>query len=153
MSDTLESAVPESAPPAPALPPVRNFSVKAVSGIHLGQPATFYEVTYGEPVRTMQLRALDMGDQWDLAELTGNVENALWSGMASIAASVLKVDEIPVPRMPGANGEVLDKRRMRHTLRSIGMEGMRAAQQALADVDGTAGVPRGAVPDMDVAKN
>lgn len=151
MSDTLTDA---AAPGVPALPPVRNFSVKAVSGIHLGQPATFYDVTFGEPVRTMQVRALDMADQWDLAEITGNVENALWSGMASIAASVLKVDGIPVPRMADkSGGEVMDKRRMRSTLRSIGMEGMRAAQQALADVDGTAGVPRGQAVDMDAAKN
>lgn len=152
MSDTLTNDT-EEAEQVAALPPVRNFSVKEVDGIHLGQPAKFYDVTFGDPVRTMQVRALDMGDQWDLAEITGNVENALWSGMASIAASVLKVDGIPVPRMVDKSGEMMDKRRMRHTLRSIGMEGMRAAQQALADVDGTAGVPRGPAVDMDAAKN
>ena len=151
MSDTLTD---DAAPAlAPALPPVRNFSVKEVDGMHLGKPAKFYDVSFGVPVRTMQLRPLDMGDQWDLAEITGNVENALWSGMASIAASVRTLDGIPVPGMATPGGMVMDKRAMRNTLRSLGMEGMRAAQQALADVDGTAGVPRGGAADMDTAKN
>lgn len=106
------------------LPPLPNYSLRRVGN----QPEQMI-VTFGDPVRTVTVKPLDLGDQWDLAELTGaNAGNEAWTNMAQVAASVLDFDGVPV--MPPR----FDRDSLRRVLNKLGLDGLRAVSMALGGV-------------------
>ena len=114
MSDTTETA--DVQPPALA-------SLKITP---VGDEKGTLSAVWGEPARSIEVQPMDLGQQFDLAELTGpNAANAVWVSMATVAASVRAIDGIPVPQ--GA----YTRERIKATLNKMGLDGLRAGMMAL----------------------
>lgn len=86
-------------------------------------------VTFGSPARTAEVVDLDMGAQFDLAEVTGGIpgDNMEYRNLAYIAASVITLDGVPIPSMQGVT-----KRLLRNTLTKLGPDGTRAVGAVVA---------------------
>lgn len=135
MSGTVE----ESAPSAPIIP---NYSSTPRTETVNGVAEQWFVVKYGVnptdaalPDRILEIRKVDMGDQFDLAEIAGDqTSNDVWLSLAIVAMSVQKIDSIPVPR-----GNVT-KATLRNVLKQIGPLGVRAVRRAVFDIapDGNA---------------
>ena len=117
--------VPDATPKAPPLP---NYSLRTEIRGPVGSQSEYLVVRFGDPVRTLSVKPLTLGDRWDLAEITPANASETWSNMAQIAYSVSDMDGVPVPRF-GA-----DRNRLRTTLDKLGIDGLRAASMALARV-------------------
>jgi hypothetical protein len=105
-------------------------------------PAEILVATWGEARKTMELKPLTLGDQFDLAEVTGpNAANAVWVNMATVAASVYSFDGIPLPCG-------FSRDNLKTKLNRIGMDGLRAGMLALNGYRGAGEV----VADPDDAK-
>jgi len=119
----------ETPNPAPAEEPADSNAADLPSDVSVtrrrwknrGRDEELLVVTFGQPQRKVELVELDLGDQFDLAEVTGaSGGNAAWSSMAFIAASVRTIDNDPV-------GVGYSKQVLRETLRRLGIDGMKAA--------------------------
>lgn len=120
MSDT-------AADKAPKLPPVPNYTMQRVTRDTLDGPAEHLAVTFGEPMQSIMVKALNLGEQWDLAEITGNnAGNETWQNMAYTAAAVVQLGGIPVPPPR------FDRGNLRKVLNRLGLDGMRAVSLALS---------------------
>lgn len=132
---------------APAeLPPLPNYAVAPKTITVNGQSVGHLAITWGNgsTARSLEVKPPDLGDQFDLAEITGaQMGNELWRNMAMVAASVRAIDGVPLP-----NGSPT-KEALRDTLRRIGLDGMRAASMAL----GNDAAARAAGTTVDAAKN
>jgi hypothetical protein len=134
---------PTTAAPAPVLPPLPNFAVRKKAVGTGTAAAEVMVVTFGNPIRTIEVKPLDLGEQWDLSEITGGTEaNDTWRNMAQVAASVLAVDNVP-PRPPR-----FERGSLRDTLSKIGLDGLQAVSMALGGVTTSEGQP---APDGQVA--
>jgi hypothetical protein len=127
MSETIEAT---EAPPLPLLP---NFSVTQEKRKHGAESLDVLVVSYGtlpgvpsKPEHTLEVRRLDMGDNFDLAEIAGhNAGNLLWMNLAMVAASVVMIDGRPLPL------RTLSKPGLKSVLRDLGPNGVRAVGDAL----------------------
>lgn len=129
-----ETDQPDQAPDT-TLPTLRNLTVKEAIRAGGGVQVTVLEVTFGSPLRTLEVRALDLGEQFDLAELTGpNMANAVWVNMAQMAASVRAMDGVPRP------GVMHTRDSIKATLNKLGVDGLQAVMMALNGYRG-AGLP------------
>ena len=138
---------------APALPPIPNYAVRREMRSTSDGPAEHLIVTFGDPVRKITIKPLSLGDQWDLAEVTGNnAGNETWQNMAYTAATVTDFDGIPVP--PSKQSRY-DRSNLRSILNRLGIDGLRAASRALGGVTASADqAPQaGQAAMLDTAKN
>ena len=79
--------------------------------------------------RSVAVRRLDLGDQYDISELMGADVSPTWVSMTLLAASVTDIDDKPVsPKR--------DKSQFRATLRALGEDGVAAARDALNQANG-----------------
>jgi hypothetical protein len=136
MSETVSVAVPEAAAPIPG------FLATPKTGLVNGQSEAWMVVRYGagaDPQHVLEVRRVDMGDQFDLAEVAGaQVDNDVWLSLAIVALSVQSIDGAPQPR-----GNTT-KASLRNTLKTIGPLGVRAVRRALYEMSGvTADAPAG----------
>ena len=123
MSDTQDAP---AVPAIPALPPVANYSMRREMRGPAGKQVEHLIVTFGQPARSVTVRELGMGDQWDLSELTGDASpTSTWRSMAYTASSVQAIDGVPVPP-PRYTRESI-----RTVLNGLGLEGARAVNRAL----------------------
>lgn len=156
MSDTTLTA----SDAAPKVPPLPNYSLTVEMRGPAGSQMEYLTAKFGNPLRSVTVKTLTMGDQWDLAEITPAGVSETWSNMAQIAYSVTDMDGVPVPRFGG------ERRHLRNTLDKLGVDGLRAASMALARVFDQAAPPDAApapaaapipgAPDtarLDTAKN
>jgi len=131
MSGTVEDT-------APAAPTIPNYSSTPRTETVNGVSEQWFVVKYGESPtdptiadRILEIRKVDMGDQFDLAEIAGDqTSNDVWLSLAIVGMSVQKIDGVPVPR-----GNVT-KATLRNILRQIGPLGVRAVRRAVFDADG-----------------
>lgn len=134
MSDT-------PAPPAETdgeLAPIANYAFLRKTIIVEGVSETWGEIRFGEnptnpviPAHVAEIREVDMGDQFDLAEIAGNqVENGVWLSLAIVAMAVQSIDMTPVLR-----GN-LTKASLKQVLRKLGPTGVRAVRRGLAELSG-----------------
>ncbi len=87
------------------------------------------EVTFGDPVRSMVIRRLDVADEWDLAEVAGTTGgNEQWLLIARAAAAVITVDGAAA--FPGSGG--MTRRHLRGVMQTVGTHGINAAIAAMA---------------------
>ncbi len=93
------------------------------------QPEERSVVTFGSPPRTIEVVDLDMGAQFDLAEVTGSIpgDNMEFRNLAYIAASVAEIDGFPAISAGG-----ITKRYLRGILKKLGADGVRAAGAVIA---------------------
>ena len=128
----LPPAAPAATPAAestPALPPIPNYSVRRETRVTSDGPAEHLIVTFGEPARAITVKPHSLGDQWDLAEITGAYAgNDTFQNMAYVAATVTEFDRIPVLRQSR-----FDRDGIRRILNQMGMDGLRAASKALGE--------------------
>ena len=102
-------------------------------------------VQFGEPRRTIQLRRLDVADEWDLVEIAaGAGQNAQWLMMARAAASVVSVDGAAM--IPGAGG--LSRLHLRNVMQAVGNHGLNAVIAATAGLE-----PKALADNTATAKN
>lgn len=155
MSDT-----PLTDPDAPPkLPPLPNYSLTIEVRGPAGHQSEFLIAKFGDPVRSLSVKPLTMGDQWDLAEITPAGVSETWSNMAQIAYAVKDLDGAPIPNFG-------QRKHLRNTLDKLGVDGLRAASMALARVFDQSAAPDAApapdavpvpsAPDtarLDTAKN
>jgi hypothetical protein len=122
MSDTTTTV-------AEAAAPIPGFAVTPRTNIFNGQPEQWWTVKFGaeaDPQRVLEIRRIDMGDQFDLSEISGAmVDNDVWLSLAIVALSVQSIDGAPLPRGNPT------KAALRNTLKSIGPLGVRAVRRAL----------------------
>ena len=130
--------VPDATPKAPPLP---NYSLTVETRGPAGSQAEYLTARFGNPVRSVTVRPLTMGDQWDLAEITPANVSETWSNMAQLAYSVTDIEGVPVPRL-GAT-----RQHLRNTLDKLGVDGLRAASMALARVFDQAAPDAAPTPD------
>jgi hypothetical protein len=117
--------------------PIPNFAVKRKTSIHNGETEQWLEVRYGEdsssptlPQHVIEIRKIDMGDQFDLAEIAGPaVDNNVWLSLAVVAMAVQTIDGTPQPR------GIISKGSLRRTLKAIGTMGVRAIRRATDQFD------------------
>ena len=74
--------------------------------------------------RSVTVRRLDMGDQYDIAELMGADASPTWVSMTLLAASVNEIDGKPSPT-------ARTKATFRQILKQLGEGGVEAARRAL----------------------
>lgn len=132
---------------APATPevqdeptPIANYGMVRKTMQVDGEAESWAEVRFGEnptnpsiPAHVVEIRDVDMGDQFDLAEIAGNqVENGIWLSLAICAMSVQSFDG-----MPSLRGN-LTKASLKQTLRKLGPTGVRAVRRGLAELNGPA---------------
>ena len=111
---------------APQLPAGMTVTTRTINVNNL--PEVYTTVTFGSPPRTIEVVDLDMGSQFDLAEITGNAgENLEYRNLAFIAASVRTVDGVPYVASAG-----FTKGRLRNVLKHLGADGVRAAGTVIA---------------------
>jgi hypothetical protein len=123
MNDTQEAGAGEVAIP--------NFSARVFTVPHDGGEAKCVEVTFGEPQHKIVVRELDLVDQFDLLEISGEASgNAAWMGMAMVAASLREIDGMPVPK-------ATQKAHLRVNLKRIPPLGLRAISKGIAQLNGT----------------
>ncbi len=121
MSDTLD----EAQAPLLEAPPPANFSVTQSVLNMAGQPIPVRRITFGEPQRSIVVRELGLGDQFDLVEIAGsNAGNPVWMGMAGFAFAVTEIDGTPLPQMTSVKG-------VRAVLNRIKPDGMAAYFHAM----------------------
>lgn len=135
MSDTTspENPVDDDAPL-----PIANYGFLKKPMTVDGETETWAEVRFGVnatnmelPAHAVEIRDVDMGDQFDLAEIAGQqVDNGIWLSLAIVAMSVQSIDGIPVPR-----GN-LTKLALKKTLKKIGPLGVRAVRRGLNELNG-----------------
>lgn len=102
-----------------------------------GEQIEYTYVTFGSPERRIAVVDLDMGAQFDLAEVTGGAgENLEYRNLAYIAASVREIDGFPI-----AGTTSLTKSHLRGILKRLGADGTRAAGVAIAGFAGSTGQP------------
>lgn len=126
--------MPEETTEATTQPPIPNFAVTPKTVTVNGVAEERLVVTYGAqvgapslPEHTLEIRRVDMGDQFDLAEIAGQqIGNDVWLSLAIVALAVKSVDGVPEARFP------LTKTALRKTLVAIGPLGVRAVRDALA---------------------
>ena len=94
-----------------------------------GADVEIFEADYGSG-HSVAVRALDMGDQYDIAELMGSDAGSTWVSMTLLAASVSEIDGRPA--QPGR-----DKKTFRAILKQLGNAGVEAARRALDEATGT----------------
>lgn len=124
------------------LDPIPNFLVKRKAAKHNGVDEEWLEVRYGSdplspelPQHVVEVRRVDMGDQFDLAEIAGPaVENGVWLSLAIVAMSVQTIDGTPQPR------GTINKAVLRRTLVALGPTGVRAIRRASNTFDAGAAV-------------
>lgn len=134
MSDTTAPAPDQDDEPAP----IANYGFvrKTVTVDGIAEP--WAEIRFGVnitnpslPAHVAEIREVDMGDQFDLAEIAGNqVENGVWLSLAIVAMAVQSLDMVPIPR-----GNVT-KAGLKQTLRKIGPLGVRAVRRGLGELNG-----------------
>jgi hypothetical protein len=120
-----------------AITDIPNFSAAPKVVTVNGSAEQWVVIKYGEsqvdpalPDKIIEIRRVDMGDQFDLVEIAGSqVDNDVWLSLAIVALSVQTIDNIPVPH--GA----LSKATLRNTLKQIGPLGVRAVRRALLEFD------------------
>jgi hypothetical protein len=111
---------------------IPNYSFKRKAVMHNGVSEQWAEVRYGEdatdpslPLHVLEIRRVDMGDQFDLAEIAGAaVENSVWLQLAIVAMSVQSIDGTPEKRS-------LTKMALRSVLTKIGTLGVQAVREAV----------------------
>ncbi len=140
-----------AAPAVPAtveLPPVPNYSMRReVRGTTDG-PAEHLIVTYGSPVQSIVVKPLNLGEQWDLAEITGtNAGNDTFQNMAYTAASVMQFGDVPV--MPPR----FNRNNLRTVLTRLGLDGLRAVSRALSEASGASAAPADQAAALATAGN
>ena len=135
MSDTIEEN-----DEAVAQKPIPNFAVTPGTSTRNGITFNTLAITYGEPARNVTVRELDIGDQFDIAEIAGDGASQTWQAMALIAKSVMSVDGVTVPPS-------MTKQQIRTTLVRVGTEGL----SAIARASSQPAVPAGTVESA--AKN
>jgi hypothetical protein len=129
--------------PAQAIPSIPNYSSTPRTETVNGVAEQWFVVKYGEnqtdaalPDRILEIRKVDMGDQFDLAEIAGDqTSNDVWLSLAIVGMSVQKIDGVPVPR-----GNVT-KASLRSVLKQIGPLGVRAVRRAVFDMAAPDGKP------------
>ncbi|MGI4951189.1 MAG: hypothetical protein ACRYGM_05240 [Janthinobacterium lividum] len=101
-------------------------SMKVEQVMANGVPTEAFRVQWGEGVamRSLEVKAMTLGDQLDFAETTPPGANAMWTNMAMTAASVLTVDGVPLPM-------VFTKEIYKRKLDRLGLDGLRAAMMVL----------------------
>lgn len=107
-------------------PTLENFNVRTTTRDFSGRTVEVLHVGYGEPMRTLEVQALSLGEQWDLAELTGpNASNGVWVNMATMAASVRAIEGVPIPAVPHSRDSI------KRTLEKLDVIGLQAVMMAL----------------------
>ncbi len=139
MSDTTTTA-PDT---ARTLPPLPNYKLTTETRGPAGSQAEYLTAKFGNPIRSVTVKPLTMGDQWDLAEITPAGVGETWLNMAQLAYSVWFIDDVPTPRF-------IERRHLRATLDKLGVDGLRAASMALARVSDQSAAPD-AAPTSDPA--
>lgn len=127
----------------PKLSPLVNYTLTVEVRGPAGNQAEFLTAKFGNPIRSLTIKPLTMGDQWDLAEITPAGVSDTWSNMAQVAYAVKTLDGVPIPPFS-------QRRNLRDTLDKLGVDGLRAASMALARVFDQSAVPD-AVPAPDAA--
>ena len=94
-----------------------------------GPSVELFEADYGSGHK-VAVRALDLGDQYDLSEMIGSGASSMWVSMTLLAASVVEIDGIPV-------SPARDKKTFRAILKQLGDAGVEAAREALDKATGT----------------
>ena len=122
MSDTITA--PDT---APKLPPLPNYSLATEMLGPVGSQVEYLTAKFGNPVRSVTVKPLTMGEQWDLSEISPAGVGETWLNMAQIAFSVTHIDGVPAPRFA-------ERRHLRNTLDKLGVDGLRAGSMALARV-------------------
>lgn len=149
------AAAPPSAPsPVPAagtaaeLPPVPNYSMRREVRPSQDGPAEHLIVTYGTPAQSIVVKPLNLGEQWDLAEVTGaNAGNDTFQNMAYTAASVMQFGDVPV--MPPR----FNRNNLRTVLTRLGLDGLRAVSRALSEASGPSAAPADQAAALATAGN
>lgn len=109
------------------LPAVPNYAMHREMRATPDGPAEHLIITFGDPAQTIAAKPLNLGEQWDLAEITGsNAGNDTWQNMAYTAATVLQFGSVPVPPPR------FDKANLRKVLNRLGLNGLRAISLALS---------------------
>ncbi|MGI4943784.1 MAG: hypothetical protein ACRYHQ_25015 [Janthinobacterium lividum] len=122
---SAEPAEDEDAPP----PPIPNFSASS-SAITVGKKTLdSIKITFGEPVRTVEIVRPGLGEQFDLMEI-GPDAGPLWTGLAIAAMSVHVLDGTIVD-------EQLSEAALARVLTKLGPMGVAAINQALAPAKAT----------------
>ena len=99
--------------------------------------------------RRLQLRSLDLIEEFDLIEAAGVAsETQRWMMLATFAACVRSIDDIPCVRPT-------TKALIRQQVQKVGSAGMRAVVAALSTElpEGAAALVDGAAREADAAKN
>lgn len=137
MSDSVGGTPAEDTQAGP--PDIPNFSAVPKTVTVNGAAEQWVVIKYGVsqldaamPDKIIEIRRVDMGDQFDLVEIAGSqVDNDVWLSLAIVALSVQTIDGIPVPH------GTLTKATLRNTLKQIGPLGVRAVRRALLEIDGS----------------
>jgi len=128
------------ADPVAVRPNLENLTVKSAIREGGGLQVEVLHVSFGAPLRTLEVRALDLGEQFDLAEMTGpNIGNQVWTNMAQMAASIRGLDGVPTPSVPHTRATI------KAMLNRLGIDGLQAIMMALNGFRGH-GQPNAAAP-------
>lgn len=137
LSDLSDQSVTEAAAPGAEdtltrfIASIPNFGVRDLGRLKTagGIDAEQFEVTFGEPSKKVQIRTLDVADEWDLAEVAGEASKSeQWMMMAKAAASIVAIDLVPC--LPGRSGYTRDY--LRRVMRDLGVVGVNAVSAVQA---------------------